>query len=97
MTKYDKLIERLRKPIMYLSTSGSPVYDDTNVKAAAALAAMQEREKEYREALEPFARLADRYDPDDGDDDHAVWSKTAMPTIGQLRRARAALKGDQDA
>jgi hypothetical protein len=41
------------------------------------------------EALEPFARDADGYDPDEGDSELLVWdSKT---TIGDLRRARAAL------
>ena len=42
------------------------------------------------EALEPFARMAAAYDPDEGDDDHEAWAFNARPTIGQLRKARAA-------
>jgi hypothetical protein len=43
------------------------------------------------EALEPFARLADCYDPPEGDDDHSCWDQAAQPTLGDLRRARAEL------
>ncbi len=43
-----------------------------------------------RAALEPFATLADRYDPPEGDDAAACWYPDA-PTLGDLRRARAAL------
>jgi hypothetical protein len=42
-----------------------------------------------REALKPFADAADQYDPDEGDDANEAWSIDV--TIGDLRRARAAL------
>ena len=41
------------------------------------------------EALRPFAALAGVYDPPDGDDGSVCWAD--LPTIGDLRRARAAL------
>jgi hypothetical protein len=41
-------------------------------------------------ALKPFADEADRYEPDEGDGDHPAWDTTI--TIGDLRRARAALR-----
>jgi len=59
--------------------------------AATALRAYAEREKELVEALEPFAALADRYDPPEGDDAHAPWDQTALPTLGDFRHARAIL------
>lgn len=40
-------------------------------------------------ALKPFAKEADRYDPDEGDDDRPAWD--TQFTIGVFRRARAAL------
>ncbi len=48
--------------------------------------------KRMDEALKPFAELADRYDPPEGDDDDMAWEATACPTVGQLRAARAARK-----
>lgn len=47
--------------------------------------------RQMREALAPFAALAPRYEPPDGDDAQCVWHTEAMPTIGDLRRAAAAL------
>lgn len=41
------------------------------------------------EVLEPFAALADRYDPEEDDRDHPAWDKMAVPTLGDLRRVRA--------
>lgn len=61
---------------------------------ADRMKAAEARVKALEEALEPFAALADRYDPDDGDSDHAAFDQTAMPTIGQLRCARTALRSD---
>lgn len=46
-------------------------------------------------ALRPFSLLADRYDPPEGDDLHAVWCQTALPLIGHLRAARAALTAQE--
>ena len=58
------------------------------------LASLNAINTELREALKPFARRADRYDPEGGDDEEPDWS-TAAPSIriGDLRRARTALKG----
>jgi hypothetical protein len=60
---------------------------------ASALRSANAEIARLREALEPFAALADRYDPPEGDDTHAAWDQTALPTLGDFRRARAALKG----
>jgi hypothetical protein len=43
------------------------------------------------EALQPLAKMADRYDPGEGDDDLECWSGLATPKIKHLRAARAAL------
>jgi len=43
-------------------------------------------------ALKPFADLASAYDPPECDDNDTIWHSTLMPTIGQLRKARAALE-----
>jgi len=51
--------------------------------------AMAEEITRLRAALEPFAKAADRYDPDENDGFQEAWDWT--PTIGMLRRARAAL------
>ncbi len=50
-----------------------------------------EREAErMRLALEPFAAMADAYDPVEEDEEYmAAWDK--RPTLGELRAARAAL------
>ena len=58
------------------------------------LASLNAINTELREALKPFARRADRYDLEGGDDEEPDWS-TAAPSIriGDLRRARTALKG----
>jgi len=42
-----------------------------------------------RMALKPFAEEAGQYDPDEGDDEDSAWGSRF--TIGDLRRARAAL------
>lgn len=55
-----------------------------------ALTAENER---LREALAPLATMAERYDPDEGDDgDLECWSGLAVPKIKHLRIARAALE-----
>ena len=61
------------------------------------LASLNAINTELREALKPFARRADRYDPEGGDDEEPDWS-TAAPSIriGDLRRARTALEGRKD-
>ena len=56
---------------------------------AEILSLSQERDR-LREALAPFATLADSYDPDEGDSDQLAWGNNTT-TIGDLRRARAAL------
>jgi hypothetical protein len=41
------------------------------------------------EALEPFAKAADSYDPDEGDGKYVAWAHGF--SIGSLRKAREAL------
>lgn len=45
---------------------------------------------ELEKALEPFAREADCYDPDDGDGDQIPWGTPVYFKIRDLRRARLA-------
>ena len=50
------------------------------------------RVAELEAALKPLADMAERYDPDDGDDGQLeCWSGLAVPKIHHLRTARAAL------
>lgn len=58
---------------------------------ARATAAEAENAK-LREALQPFAALAAHYDPEDPIDDNQSATYWGTPTIGQLRRARAAIE-----
>ena len=52
----------------------------------AQIQALQKELETAREALEPFARVADSYEPDEGDDACVAWAHDF--TIGSLRRAR---------
>lgn len=47
-----------------------------------------------RAALHPFAEAAGKFDPDEGDGSQHVWGWS--PTIGMLRKARAALEVKND-
>jgi hypothetical protein len=50
------------------------------------------------QAAEPLAKMADRYDPPEGDDDLECWSGLATPRIKHLRALRttlASLQGDK--
>ena len=50
------------------------------------------RVAELEAALKPLADMAERYDPDDGDDGQLeCWSGLAVPKIHHLRTARAVL------
>lgn len=52
--------------------------------------ALEQQLSTAREALEPFAKEAFRYEPPEGDDDMNAWDSRF--TIGQLRRAAAAIR-----
>lgn len=63
---------------------------DVESKAALVRAeAAEARCATLTAALEPFAALAECYDPPEDDDHEIVWDR--KPTLGQLRAARAAL------
>lgn len=68
---------------------------DTLAAELAALrsqvSALTEERDRLRVALAPFASLAQAYDPPEGDDDQYFWVVELSPTLGDLRRARAAL------
>ena len=59
--------------------------------ALAELQRLRQRNAELVEALEPFAKLANIYDPPEDDDDARAWYRQATPTLGQLRTARNAI------
>ena len=79
-----------------------PVGTDTmlaNARRIARVPAMEAeiirltaRVAELEGALKPLADMAERYDPDEGDDGNLeCWSGLAVPKIHHLRTARAAL------
>ena len=60
--------------------------------AGAEISRLTARVAELEGALKPLADMAERYDPDDGDDGQLeCWSGLAVPKIHHLRTARAAL------
>ena len=63
----------------------------------ALVAELRAENARLREALEPFAKRAERYDPDEADDGEPDWS-TASPSIriGDLRRARSELEAGHE-
>jgi len=63
---------------------------DFHRSAAARIRLLEQQLKTAREALEPFAKEAFRYEPPEGDDDMNAWD--SQFTIGQLRSAAAAIR-----
>ena len=60
--------------------------------AKAEIIRLTARVAELEGALKPLADMAERYDPDEGDDwNLECWSGLAVPKIHHLRTARAAL------
>lgn len=55
----------------------------------AAIARHLEEIERLRRALEPFAKQAERYEPNEGDEDYRAWD--SLFKIGDLRRARQAI------
>ena len=75
-----------------LWTTASHAHENLSFAHNHALAQeLRARVAEMEAALEPVAELADRYDPEEGDDDRRCWVDEFTPTLGNLRRARAAL------
>lgn len=72
------------------------------ISALRELEAVKAREVELRAALKPFAKSAERDWDDDAPDDTEVWCSQGLGysptkswfTVGELRRARAALGGE---
>jgi len=58
-------------------------------------AALRERVGVLEKALEPFAKTAAYYEPNEGDDADHLWGENNLK-IGDLRRARTALEGRKD-
>ena len=76
----DSLVKRLRDPFYTPSLK-------SHTEAA-------DRIEKLEAALKPFAKWADAYDPDEGDDHLEAWDHA--PTIGMLRAARKALEKKDD-
>lgn len=71
---------------------GVPALAADRDAAVARADAAEAQVSELRVALEPLAAMAERYDPDEGDDGHLeCWSGLAVPKIHHLRTARAVL------
>jgi hypothetical protein len=54
---------------------------------------LQHENEKLRAALKPFADIAPKYDPPEGDDDQPLYDTRNFPTIGQIRAAAAAIRG----
>ena len=67
-------------------------YDPAEI--LSALDAAEARVKVLEEALRPFAKEAEQYDPDEGDGGQSAWA--SYFTIGSLRIARAALASKEE-
>ena len=65
--------------------------DGVAFSPAIVLALLDENER-LRAALEPFAKLAAAYDPPEDDDSDSCWDDNAVPTVGDIRRARDTLE-----
>jgi len=55
--------------------------------------AVEAERDRLREALRPFAKEAEKYEPDEGDDKSTAWDTSL--TIGHVRRARSVLAPEQ--
>lgn len=79
--------------------------NDTREEAAAHIEALTAQVERLMGALEPFAKAADTWEPDDGDSHlgariehpHHGLERHAEFTFGDLRRARAALSATTEA
>jgi hypothetical protein len=81
--------EKQRQALATIAVEGQAM--DNYERAEAA----ESRVKVLEDALQPFASRATRYDPDTGDSDLQDWcQKSPLTLIGDLRRARTALKGE---
>lgn len=79
------IVERLR------SLKSDEYIENLVGKSADEIERLRQQNAELLEALQPFAELAEYYDPPEGDDDDVAWDNKTRPTIGQLRTARAAI------
>lgn len=90
----DKLIRWLRG-LMYFETADAIAALDANVTLlAASVASMQRENDALREALRPFSEALDCVlGEQDSPDNMMIWDTGACEaiTVGDLRRARAAL------
>lgn len=77
----------------YMRAVKWPDYIEASRKAHARAEAAEAALAKAREALKPFADIAVHYDPDEGDNNQPLWGENHLK-IGDLRRARAALKGE---
>ena len=59
---------------------------------AARIRELEDRVKALEEALKPFADEAIRYEPHEDDNNDTAWDSDF--TVGDLRRAAAAVKGE---
>lgn len=83
--------EQAEADVEGLKSDLAMVHRELDVATEEGVALRAERDR-LLEALKPFAEKAAVYDPEeDDDDDIPVWCEP-MPTIGDLRRARAALE-----
>lgn len=74
--------------------SGSALPQTWSDPREARLAALEAFRAQALAVLAPFAALADRYDPADGDDAEPAWDRQGQPRLGELRALRALVQSD---
>jgi len=89
MTDYSELITRVRSPFALTERDAQEIAATLEAQAKE-IAEKDARIAELEAALKPFAYYAEQI-PDDVSD-----TASASGTVGDLRNARAALKGDQN-
>lgn len=95
MTEHEKLVERLRKVELWFPPQSDMRFVHLAARdAAAALALANARIARLEEALKPFARAAEEENLQADAPDNCMVDYSDGLVVGDLRRARAALKGD---
>lgn len=87
----DELVKKLKSKTNtspYQGKRFESLVNPDGPEAAARIRLLEQQLKTAREALEPFANEAPRYDGDNDED--TAWE--TLPTVGELRRAAAAIR-----
>ena len=84
--------QRRENEIMPFISHTSTVVVELVIDLATRIRELEARVKALEEALKPFADEAIRYEPHEDDNNDTAWDSDF--TVGDLRRAAAAVKGE---